>query len=323
MILVTGATGFLGAELTRQLIAQGHRIRCTKRDNSNIPAILLPLSGSIEWVDADILDLANLEQAMSDIQQVYHCAAMVSFSRKNEDLLNDINVEGTANIVNLCLERNIRLVHVSSVAAIGNPKANETASEKNVWDAYDKNGVYAISKYRGEMEVWRGIEEGLNAVIVNPSVIIGENVEKSGSGQIFSLVSKGLKYYTNGKIGLVDVQDVARAMIALMESNIRGERYIINAENYTYQRFFQEILIANHMHIKQKEIAKWKLILAAKVSVIGDMLLSNSAGLSADVVTAAYNQTEYSNQKIINAIGFGFKPVSESIVNTVRSLKGN
>src|SRR5690606_14447175 len=125
------------------------------------------------------------------------------------------------------------------------------------------------------------------------------------------------------KIGLVDVQDVARAMIALMESNIRGERYIINAENYTYQRFFHEILIANHMHIKQKEIAKWKLILAAKVSVIGDMLLSNSAGLSADVVTAAYNQTEYSNQKIINAIGFGFKPVSESIVNTVRSLKGN
>ncbi|WP_353135123.1 NAD-dependent epimerase/dehydratase family protein [Pseudopedobacter sp.] len=322
MILVTGATGFLGAELTRQLITKGYSVRCTKRENSNIPDILLPLSGSIEWVDADILDLANLEQAIEGIQQVYHCAAMVSFNRKNEDLLNEINVEGTANIVNLCLERDIRLVHVSSVAAIGNPKANEAASEKNVWDAYDKNGVYAISKYRGEMEVWRGIEEGLNAVIVNPSVIIGENIGKSGSGQIFNLVSKGLKYYTNGKIGLVDVKDVAGAMIALMESNIRGERYIVNAENYTYQRFFHEILVANEMQIKQKEIAKWKLILAAKVSVIGDMLLSNSAGLSADVVTAAYNQTEYSNQKIIDALDFEFEPISDSIVNTVRNLKG-
>ena len=322
MILVTGATGFLGAELTRQLIAKGHRVRCIKRDNSDIPNILLPLSKNIEWINTDILDLANLEQGMDGIQQVYHCAAMLSFSRKNEDLLNDVNVEGTANIVNLCLERNIRLVHVSSVAAIGNPKASEPASEKNVWDAYDKNGVYAISKYRGEMEVWRGIEEGLNAVIVNPSVIIGENVGKRGSGQIFNLVSKGLKYYTNGKIGLVDVKDVARAMISLMGSDIKGERYIINAENYTYQRFFHEILEANKMQIKQKEIAKWKLILAAKVSVIGDMLLSNSAGLSADVVTAAYNQTVYSNQKIINALNFEFEPISESIVNTVRNLKG-
>ena len=322
MILVTGATGFLGAELTRQLITRGYSVRCTKRENSNIPDILLPLSGNIEWVNADILDLANLEQAFDRIQQVYHCAAMVSFSRKNEDLLNDINVEGTANIVNLCLERNIRLVHVSSVAAIGNPKPNEAASEKNVWDAYDKNGVYAVSKYRGEMEVWRGIEEGLNAVIVNPSVIIGENIGKSGSGQIFNLVSKGLKYYTNGKIGLVDVKDVARAMIALMESDVRGERYIVNAENYTYQRFFHEILVANEMQIKQKEIAKWKLILAAKVSVIGDMLLSNSTGLSADVVTAAYNQTVYSNQKIVDALDFEFEPISESIVNTVRNLKG-
>ncbi|MFD1629329.1 NAD-dependent epimerase/dehydratase family protein [Pseudopedobacter beijingensis] len=320
MILITGATGFLGAELTFQLIKKGERVRCTKRINSEIPSILLPLEDKIEWVNADVLDLSDLESAFSEVKKVYHCAAKVSFDKKDEKLMNAVNVEGTANIVNLCLDFGAKLVHVSSIAAIGNPKANEPVTEKNFWDAYDKNGRYAISKYRSEMEVWRGIEEGLNAVIVNPSVIIGENVGTNGSGQIFSLIAKGLRYYTAGNIGLVDVKDVAANMIELMASNISGERFILNAENYTYEKFFKEIAAAYGITDSFKSIAKWKLKLAVKASVFANMLVGNINGLTKEVVSAAFNQTRYTNDKIKTALQVQFIPVSESIKCTVQEI---
>ncbi|RRN76612.1 NAD-dependent epimerase/dehydratase family protein, partial [Pseudoxanthomonas sp. SGD-10] len=299
MILVTGATGFLGAELVRQLLETGVRVRCIKRKESKIPEILKNSIG-IEWVEADVLDLSDLEDAFSGVTQVYHCAAKISFSRKEEDFMNAVNVEGTANVVNLCLDNGVRLLHVSSVATLGNAKQNEAVSEENFWDAYDKNGVYAVSKYRSEMEVWRGINEGLDAVIVNPSVIIGENVGENGSGQIFKLVAAGLKYYTVGSIGLVDVKDVAKCMMLLMQSNKSGERFLVNAENYSYQRFFSEIATSYGMTVPVKSLPKIVLQLVARLSIIGRLFMKNSQGITKDIVSAAFNQTVYSNKKIVD-----------------------
>lgn len=324
MILVTGATGFLGAELVIQLLQREEKIRCTKREDSLIPDILAPYAQKIDWVNADILDFSALEDAFEHVHQVYHCAAMVSFDKKAQNKMTAINVVGTENIVNLCLINGVeKLIHVSSVAALGNAKSGEAVTEKNFWDAYDKNGIYATSKYRSEMEVWRGINEGLNAVIVNPSVIIGKHVGKKGSGRLFLLVANRLEYYTSGNIGIVDVSDVAKSMIMLMESEISGERFLINADNYTYQKFFSEIAAAFGITAPQKSISKFMLMLVVRLSAIGGLFFKNNKGITRDVVNAAFNKKSYQNRKIVDTLKFEFLPVKDSIANTVRSLKGN
>lgn len=320
MILVTGATGFLGAELAHQLLQTQTKLRCLKRVGSEIPDSLKNNS-NIEWFNADILDYSDLEDAFQGITQVYHCAAKVSFSKADKALMTTVNVEGTANIVNLCMDYGIKLVHVSSIAALGNAKPGEFVTEKNFWDAYDKNGIYAESKYRSEMEVWRGIHENLDAVIVNPSVIIGENIGESGSGELFKLVADGLKYYPTGNIAVVDVSDVAQSMIKLMNSEISGERFLINSENYSYQKFFTEIALAYGATGPHKKISKFMLSLMSKLSALSSLFFKNSKKITQDVVSAAFSNTVYSNQKIVDTLGIKFIPVSESIEKTVTSLK--
>jgi dihydroflavonol-4-reductase len=230
MILVTGATGFLGAELITQLTAQNLKVRALKRTTSSIPD-LLKENKLVEWFVADINEPESLEDAFENVTQVYHCAAFISFDPKDKAKLLRINIEGTSNIVNLCADHQARLVHVSSIAALGNAKKGEQITEKDFWEYDSKVHAYAISKYEGEMEVWRGIAEGLDAVIVNPAVIIGRNAGFEGSGAIFKLVKEGLKFYTDGATGIVDVEDVAKAMILLMNSEVSAERYTLSADN--------------------------------------------------------------------------------------------
>jgi len=322
MILVTGATGFLGAELVIQLLAREEKIRCTKRENSLIPKILTPYAQKIEWVNADILDFSALEDAFEDIKQVYHCAAIVSFDKKDRDKMMAINVNGTENIVNLCLANGVnKLIHVSSVAALGNVKPGEEVAENNFWDAYDKNGNYAVSKYRGEMEVWRGMNEGLKAVIVNPSVIIGENLGETGSGKIFYAVKKGLNYYTNGTTGFVDVKDVASAMISLMNSGISEERFILNSENYTYKDLLSKIATNFNLQPPQKQARKWILKLLSLTSALVSLFTKKSIGLSGELLKTVFNTTKYSNKKVVAAIGITFTPIDLSITKTANSLK--
>src|ERR1700744_3947994 len=248
MILVTGATGFLGSELAMQLVQAGNVIRCTKRDSSVIPALLIPYKNNIEWVDADMMDIFALVNALDGVTQVYHCAQWLSLKQADKQPMIRTNVTGTANLVNLCLERGIRLVHVSSIAAIGQAFPSLLINENTHLEETSENDGYAISKLESEMEVWRGIAEGLDAVIVNPSLIIGANAGTEGTGQLFETVHKGLKFYTLGTGGFVDVADVAKCMIALMDSSIQAERYIINAENISYKDITASI--ANGFGIK-------------------------------------------------------------------------
>jgi dihydroflavonol-4-reductase len=320
MILVSGATGFLGAELIDQLTVQGFRIRALKRHTSTIPE-LLKNNQLIEWFNADINDPETLADAFEGITQVYHCAAFISFDPKDKAKLLSVNIEGTSNIVNLCLDLQVRLLHVSSIAALGNAKKGEHITEKDFWEYDSKVHAYAISKYEGEMEVWRGIAEGLDAVIVNPAVIIGKNAGFDGSGAIFKLVKEGLKFYTDGATGIVDVSDVATCMIALMNSKITAERYTLSAENLHYKDFFGEI--ARGFAIKAPTIAAkpWLLGIAWRAAKLASLITGKAPALTRDAARSSFNLSYYNNNKIKEAIHFEFKPLKKSIHEVCEALK--
>ena len=319
MILITGSTGFLGSELVHQLTAQGKQVRALKREGSILPS-LLQKNTNIEWLTTDILDLASLEDAFEGIDQVYHCAAFVSFDPKDKKKLLATNIEGTSNVVNLCVANQARLLHVSSVAALGNAKNGELIKEKDFWEYDAKAHSYAISKYEGEMEVWRGIAEGLNAVIVNPSVIIGPNSGFAGSGAIFKLVKEGLSYYTRGATGIVDVRDVVKCMILLMDSTEQAERFTISAENYHYEQFFKEIAIGFGVKPPSKEAKPWMLAIAWRAAKFASIFTTKGPALTSDAARSSLNESLYSNEKIKLKTGIQFKPLSESIKETCEAI---
>lgn len=320
MILVTGGTGFLGAEIIRQLTEHDIPVKALKRTTSKIPGHVLENS-LVNWITADINDLENLADALIGVTQVYHCAAFISFDSKDKKKLFKINIEGTANVVNLCAENNIRLLHVSSIAALGDARKGKLITEKDFWEYNPNSHQYAISKYEGEMEVWRGIAEGLDAVIVNPSVIIGPTAGEQGSGAIFKLVKEGLKFYTNGATGIVDVEDVAKAMILLMSSDISAERYILSADNLHYKEFFDEIAQGFGVRKPKREAKPWMLGLAWRAAKLASIVTGKTVALTKDAARSSVNRSYYSNQKIIDTLNIKFKPLKISILEVCKALK--
>ncbi len=320
IILVTGATGFLGAELIFQLTAQQRKVRALKRPSSTIPN-LLKGNNLVTWVDADINEPESLADAFEGIAQVYHCAAFISFDPKDKAKLLKVNIEGTSNIVNLCQDFGARLVHVSSIAALGDAKKGELITEKDFWEYNPNVHSYAISKYEGEMEVWRGIAEGLDAVIVNPAVIIGKNAGFEGSGAIFKLVKEGLKFYTDGATGIVDVADVAKCMILLMESEISSQRYTLSAENLHYKDFFAQIAKGFGIKPPLTEAKPWMLAIAWRAAKVASWFTQKAPALTKDAARSSFNLSYYSNEKIKNTISINFKPLSLSIQEVCQALK--
>jgi nucleoside-diphosphate-sugar epimerase len=321
MILVTGATGFVGSVLARRLAEHNIAIRCLKRQTSVIPENLLPYSHLIDWREADILDNATLEEAFEGITQVYHCAAWVSFKEADKEPMINTNVQGTANVVNLCLDYDARLVHVSSIAALGQAKPGELITEKHYLEETPANNNYAVSKLESEMEVWRGIAEGMQGVIVNPSVIIGPEAGVDGSGKIFDTVHRGLKYYTRGSCGLVDVNDVARCMMELMNSNITAERYIVNAENWKFKDLTDNIARCFGIQPPATEAKPWMLEFAWRGASLWATLTGNDPALDKIAAKAASVEQNYDNSKIKKAIGITFKPIGQTIQDVCSALK--
>lgn len=319
MILVTGATGFLGSELVRQLHSHGERIRAVKRRSSVIPIILRGIS-DIEWVEADLLDYYSMERAFEGATKVYHCAALVSFHNDDRKEMLRVNHEGTARIVDLCLGSGIeKLVHVSSVAALGEAKKGEMITEKNYWEFDGSQHSYSVSKYESEMEVWRGIAEGLTAVIVNPSVIIGKNAGDRGSGQIFETVRKGLKFYTGGTCGFTDAEDVARAMIMLMNSEIKSERFIVNSENVPFKELFAETAKCFGVKAPHMKVSPWMMEIAWRLAGFASLFTRKKYELTKDTARSSLKKRIYSSEKLLKFFpGFTFKPVKESIEEICR-----
>lgn len=256
MIFVTGGTGLVGAHLLYELCKTGKKVRALKRQTSNLKQVektfayytndAQQLFDTIEWVDGDILDYFELEKLLNGVTEIYHCAAIVSFDSKERQRMISNNVEGTANLVNAAIENGVKKIcHVSSIAALGKLQNGAPVTEETNWVPSKKNSAYSESKFYSETEIWRGIEEGLDAIIVNPSIIFGPANWESGSAKIFKTIWDGMKFYTKGVTGFVDVFDVVRPMIKLMEAenfeNCKNQRYILSAENLSYQQVFTQI----------------------------------------------------------------------------------
>lgn len=319
MILVTGGTGFLGSTIIKLLIEQGHTVLATKRKSSIIPDNIKS-SNLVRWVDVDITDYFALSDLFTQVTQVYHCAAKVSYQKNDAQEMFRINIEGTSHIVNLCLENNARLVHVSSIAALGSSKSSKPVNEKDKWEYHPKMSNYSLSKYKSELEVWRGINEGLDAVIVNPSLIMGIGAYKKGSGAIFELVNNGIKIFTSGSIGIVDVEDVSKIMIQLMQSpSITGERFILNAENISNKELLSKIAKLIHKKAPTIKANSTMLSLAWRLSKIMGKITGKAPVITQESAYAAAAILAYSNEKIIKAINYSFKPLQrtlEEIANT-------
>jgi dihydroflavonol-4-reductase len=316
MVLVTGGTGFFGQHLLKQLIDRGEKVRAIYR---KMPAEFRDerIRTEVEWVTGDILDINGLVDVMNGVQDVYHCAAMVSFDPRHKKEIMKVNVRGTTNVVNAALEVGVRkLGYISSIAAIGRSSFDTYVTEETTWDDKGINTVYAISKRFAEREVWRGFAEGLNAVIINPSLIIGTGKWSEGTPQFFMKVWNGLKFYPKGTAGFVDVEDTARAIILLMKSAITGERFILNGENLPHREFFS--MIADKLGKPHPNIKATRLLaeVAWRAEALRSTLTGNTPLITKETVRISEKAYFYDNTKIKNAIGIEFTPIRKTIDST-------
>ncbi len=326
MILVTGGTGLVGAHLLLELLKKEKDIFALKRPSSDINITKRIFSyytddfqnifDKIKWIDGDILDYQSITEALKDITKVYHCAAAVSFQSSDKQTIADTNRIGTANLVNACLETGIeKLIHVSSIGTLGRAGVTGIVDEDSQWNS-KKTSVYSTSKYHAEMEVWRAIAEGLNAVIVNPSIIIGPADWNKGSAKLFDTMYRGLKFYTRGSNGFVDVEDVVKLMIILMESDISAERFIINAENVPYKIFFTSMAKALNVKPPQIEAKRFLSEIAWRALWIKSLFTGKQSSITKETAVTANQIYNYSNKKIIDATSYKFMSIDESIKKT-------
>ncbi|WP_235921049.1 NAD-dependent epimerase/dehydratase family protein [Foetidibacter luteolus] len=318
MIVVTGATGLVGSHLVKELARQGKQVRALY--NRTAPAGNMP---GIEWVKADILDVVALEEVLADARQVYHCAAIVSFSPKTKHVLQQTNIEGTANVVNASLDAGIeKMVFVSSVAALGRIREGESINETMFWTPETSNSEYGKSKYLAEMEVWRGISEGLNAVIVNPSIILGSGDWSKGSAELFKSAYKEFPWYTNGISGFTDVADVVKAMIMLMESDIHSQRFIINTENISFRELFTAIANSFNKRPPHREVTPLIAEIVWRAEAVKSMFTGKTPMLTKETARTSLTKVYFDNSKLLQYLpGFTYTPLNESIERIAAELK--
>jgi len=329
MILVTGGTGLVGSHLLFELSKSQQKIRAIYRNKKTIEKVKNVFSyysttieeqfNRIEWLEADLNDIPKLTEAFKGVTHVYHSAALISFDPNDYNKLRKVNITGTANIVNLCVTNTIqKLCYVSSVATIGHDPVKIT--EQTDWDSQENQSVYAITKYEAEMEVWRGIQEGVSSVIVNPGVILGAGFFRSGSGGLFKRVYKGLNYSTNGVSGYVGVEDVVKSMILLMNSGQNNDRYILVAENLSFLDFTTLISDAFKLAPPKKIATKWMLAFAWRLDWIKHILTGKKRRLTKNLSKTLRTKSYYSSEKFLKTkTEFTFKPIS-TVVSEVCQL---
>ena len=336
MVLVTGATGLVGSHLVLHLLENGENVRAMYRklETTEKTKSLFKmfdkenLFDKVEWIQADIIDVPSLAKAFADIEKVYHCAAMISFEPKDEAQLRKINIEGTANMVNLCLAFKVKkMCYVSSIAALGDLKEHENIiTEASEWNPEKEHSDYALSKYGAEIEVFRGQQEGLETIIVNPGVILGQvpNLTDftTGSSAIYAKVKKGLFFYTKGSTSFVAVTDVVKIMRLLMNSDISNERYILSAGDFT----FKDIItyIAKSLGLKPPTVYVRPFIIEMVWRI--DWLISNilfkERTLSKAMAKSLNAEESLSNKKLKEALHYDFENIEAYCAKIGKNLKG-
>jgi nucleoside-diphosphate-sugar epimerase len=324
MNLITGATGLVGAHVALQLLQEGKSVIAIKRNTSdilktkNLFKYYVPdfenLFNKIKWVDADICDIYSLLDVLDGIETVYHCAGFVSFDSKDKKRMDQINTIGTANVVNASLEKNIKaLCYVSSIATLKNPDITKNISESVYWKSSPSASDYSISKYNGEREVWRGMEEGLQAVIVNPGVIFGPGFWQQSSGKLINTCYKGSPFYTIGSTATVDVKDVAGCMIQLVEKKQFNKRFVVIENNYS----FKEILAQVHKALGKNEpkikAGKWLLVIAKYLDAFRCALTNSDRIITKETITAGLEKNTFDNSKIKQALNYQFIPFTDTV----------
>jgi dihydroflavonol-4-reductase len=314
-VLVTGGTGFLGAYIIQELVNKGYAVRAIRR-NSNIPSFLPDqVFQDVEWVQGDVLDISSLEEAMEGVDGVVHSAAIVSFNKKDSKQMAQVNIEGTANVVNTALDKHVKkMVHISSVAALGRTSNGGHVNEEKKWEESKVNTAYARSKHKAELEVWRGIGEGLEAVILNPSTILGFGDWNKGSCAIFKNIYNQFNYYTPGLNGFVDVEDTARLVVLFLENNISSERFVVNGDNWPFQKLQETIADRFGKKRPSKKAGPFLLSLAWRFEKVKSLFSKQRPLITAESVKVALSQTWFENDKLLRHLpGFSFTSLDKSI----------
>ena len=323
MVLVTGGTGLLGSHLLLKLVNDNIEVRALYRTNEKLEQVkkifgyyspnAKTLFKKINWVKGDILDIPSLESAFIQVTYVYHCAAYISFNPSDFKLLERINREGTANIVNMCIAVGVKkLCHISTIGTIGRPISNEKATEETEWSRQNAN-PYAITKHLAEMEVWRGAQEQLQIVIVNPGVILGPGFWENGSGTFFKTAFKGYPFYPPGGSGFITVSDVTRSMVDLMNSKITGERFILVAKNLSFKEILRHIASTMGKKAPNKELKMWQLQLGKFGDQIRNIVTGKARRITNSTIYGLQHPTKFDNSKLKNALKFEFEPLEEII----------
>lgn len=330
MILVTGGTGLVGAHLLYELTNSGLRVKALRRQQSNTEWVkkifsyyssrVEDLYARIEWVEGDILDYLSLEEALKGATAIYHCAAIVSFHGDDNDMMLNNNVKGTGNLIDAAIHNGVsRFCHVSSIAALGKTQDGSEITEETYWTPSKRKSGYSLSKFFSEMEVWRGIEEGLDAVIVNPSIIMGPGNWDIGSPKLFQSIWKGLNYYTKGITGFVDVRDVVKAMIMLMSDErfdqLKNQRFILNAGNLSYQDFFNKIADGLNKPRPRSFASDVKLHVAWRMAKAASFFTGKRPVITRDAVSGSNQKNHYSGEKIRARCGFEYRSLDSSIAD--------
>lgn len=316
MILVTGATGLVGSHLIVKLLQKNEEVKAIFRNKKSLAEVANVfryyncenLFEKIQWIEADITDIPSLNDAFKNITQVYHCAAFISFDPNDENDLMKTNLEGTANIVNCCLDFKVKkLCYVSSIATLGDPvEKNHIVDEETEYNPEKLHSEYAISKHAAEMEVWRGFQEGLKVVIVNPGVIFGYGFPENGSNAVINSIKRGNPFFTKGKFGIVAVEDVVDIMVQLMQSTISGERFSLVAENKTFEEVLN--LMADTLKLKRPFIyaSRSFLSFAWRADWLLSLVLRKKRMLTKAIAKSGHSKIEYDNSKIKQTLNFEF-----------------
>ena len=323
--LVTGATGLLGMRIVFDLLKTGQEVRALRRENSDLEIVKKVFQfydkaegenyfNKINWVVGDVLDIYALEAALEGVSYVYHCAAMVSFHPKDFDSMYVVNQKGTENVVNLSIDAGVKhLCHISSIAAIGRSKIGQEINEKTEWANSKFNSNYAISKYSSEREVWRAMEEGLSATILNPGIIFGAGATAKSSATLFSTVSDGLKFHTAGSGSFVDARDVSEIALRSVEQKINRERFILVSENKPMRTIFEAIAVNMGKTPPKYFAGKFLLGLGWRISAMKDFFFGTKSPLTKESARAAATGFDFNNEKAKKRFEIDFISCQESI----------